>query len=276
LQALADSKWLRYVAIPAGAFAALAIFGLIISSGPLEFTIVIPWSFAFAFLVAVYGWWSKRLGHSVSSRTSDLSIACWFASGALAIGFYLLSFHELLLDVLLQIAVFVPFVLGFLYIISEFARIAQSEELWPTKGPRIMLVGVLFLLAFSFGISSISNMAKEALNLQYSSSLSFSWIRRLGELAGTIVSGAGLLLVRDLRVHPKHEEVVAVPKTKQLLRQRIQGTGIGIAIIGIALGYYSTIALEGFFILLIGISLYLTGWLAEQLPKLSHSVEAVT
>jgi len=39
----------------------------------------------------------------------------------------------------------------------------------------------------------------------------------------------------------------------------MQGTGISIAVIGIALGYFSTIALEGFFILLIGTSLYLAG-----------------
>jgi len=152
---------------------------------------------------------------------------------------------------------------GFIYILNEFARLADAHDASPKKVVKIMIIGFAAFFGFGVAIPHSYTIALDAFSVSLPWEPSLRFLLITGDLAGKFAMGLATVFARNIGPHefpPEPEE--ANPK-RVLLGEGLEGMGIGLIILGFVIGI-GVLALAAFFLIVAGTMLVPIGYIIRQ------------
>jgi hypothetical protein len=152
---------------------------------------------------------------------------------------------------------------GFIYILSEFARLADAPDSSSKRAVKIIIIGFAAFFGFGVAIPHSYTIALDVFNvsLPYDPSLRFLLIT--GDLAGKFAMGLAAVFARKIGPHEfPPEPEVAQPK-RVLLGEGLEGMGVALIIFGFVIGI-GVLALAAFFLVVAGTILVPTGYIIRK------------
>ncbi len=155
------------------------------------------------------------------------------------------------------------FILGFLYIFSEFVRLADATDASSKRAVKRMIIGFAALFVFGVAIPNSYRIAFDAFNVTLPYDPSLHYLLVAGDLAGKLVMGLAAVFARKVgpfNISPEPERV-------QLMRARLgeglEAIGIMMIILGFLIGI-RVLALAAFVLIVGGAILVPIGYLVRR------------
>jgi hypothetical protein len=204
---------------------------------------------------------------AISNKLYDhwkLALLFYFGSGiALAIFSILYPSPSFSVNLTANLVLALAFIPGFIYILSEFARLADAPDSSSKTAVRTMIIGFIAFFGFGVAIPHSYTIALDAFNLSLPSDPSLRLLLITGDLSGQFAMGLATVFARKIGPFNIPQE----PEKPQSMRDWL-GEGLEIfGLIMIGIGFLVGIgvfALAAFFLIVAGTILIPIGYIIRK------------
>ena len=213
-----------------------------------------------------------NLGHldhpwTISQKLYDnwkLALLSYFgasvAQSVLSILYPRPSFSVGLVSNLVLLLLFIP---GFLYVFSEFVRLADATDASSKTAVKRMIIGFAAYFVFGVAIPRSYTVAFDAfsVSLPYDPILRYSLTA--GDLAGKLVMGLATVFARKVGPYSISPEPERVKSLRARLGEGLEAIGLMMIILGFVIGV-GVLALAAFFLIIVAAILVSIGYMVRK------------
>ena len=213
-----------------------------------------------------------NLGHldhpwTISQKLYDhwkLAILSFFGSGIAQSVFSIVYPHPsftfgLASNLVLALAL-IP---GFLYILSEVARLADATDASPKRAVKMMIVGFAIFFGFGVAMPNVYRIVFDVFNVSLPYDPSLRYLLIAGDLAGKLVMGLATVFARKLGPYNVSLEPEIPQSMRAWLGEGLEGIGIMMIIFGFVIGV-GIFAFAAFFLIIVGATILPIGYLIRK------------
>jgi hypothetical protein len=181
-----------------------------------------------------------------------LALLFYFGSGiALAVFWILYPSPTFSVNLTANLVLALAFAPGFIYIFSEFARLADAPDSSSKRAVKIMIIGFAAFFGFGVAIPHSYAIVLDAFNVSLPYDPSFRFLLITGDLAGKFAMGLAAVFARKIGPHEFSPEPEKTQPGRVLLGEGLESMGIGLIIFGFVIGV-GVFALAAFFLIIAG------------------------
>jgi hypothetical protein len=163
-----------------------------------------------------------------------------------------------------NLALALAFIPGFLYILSEFARLADATDASSKRAVKMMIIGFVTFFGSGVAIPHSYRIAFDAFGVSLPYDPSLHYLLVAGDLAGNFLMGLAAVFARKIGPHNIAPEPEKAQSMRAWLGEGLEAIGIMIILFGFIAGF-GVIALAAFFLIVVGTILVPIGYLVRKL-----------
>jgi hypothetical protein len=155
------------------------------------------------------------------------------------------------------------FIPGFVYILSEFARLAGASDASSERAVKMMVIGFAVFFGFGVAIPNSYRIAFDAFNVTLPYDPGLRYLLITGDLAGKLVMGLATVFGRNIGPHNFPPEPEKARSMHAWLREGLEPIGLMMILFGFVIGF-GVLALAAFFLIVVGTILVPIGYLVRK------------
>jgi hypothetical protein len=162
-----------------------------------------------------------------------------------------------------NLALALGFIPGFLYILSEFARLADATDASSKRAVKMMIIGFAAFFGLGVAVPHSYRIAFDAFNVNLPYDPNLHYLLIAGVLAGNLVMGLAAFFARKIGPYNMSPEPEKAMLTRAWLGQRLEALGLLMILLGFLIGI-GVIALVAFFLIVVGTILVPVGYVVRK------------